>query len=591
MTPKSKLVLFFILLTVFLVSSSLMHNPAKYEWIDVLLLAIVYSMVSLWLITLCIMCVRFGKLMTIAAALIVSGAVVLHLRDQTFWVLSVKANTSIAVIVAMLCYLFFSWNGLSCAKSSPLRLFMLQTLFFPLIILIVCNASNVFRWHLFSQNNLVSMPAYYLLSTPVVNQTGLVPAARLIPRTVTYQYSSSCEKPLDFVKDAAHPNIVFILIDTLRADAINSEQMPNLSRLAERSVAFTNVIANSNWTRPSVASYFTGLLPEQHAAENITEQLALSHTTLAESLKDDGYKTVAFITNYGSVGIHAGFNQGFDSFFELAGQGNYATASEVNQAVFKYFRNVENRKTNTPIFLYIHLLDPHGPIGFEPREDEFFWDRRVSREEYNTVIKNMDSHLNVLLEFLHKMLGNDTAYLVVSDHGEEFGEHGSFGHGQSLYQELLHVPVILVNGQQNKKIDFALEGRDIFDLVLSLSNRWPNFDPLEWAQKRSRSVRYSSVRRFSRGVLLHPFRKMVVMQALITERYKVIHSEYGSTYEMYDLMSDPAELNNIARSERERLVQLIQTMNSEVRVPCVAPMLATPSDEAKEQLRSLGYLR
>ncbi len=273
---------------------------------------------------------------------------------------------------------------------------------------------------------------------------------------------------------AAAPNVLIYMIDTLRADRLgvygyDQPTSPNLDALAKDSIVFRHALAQSSWTRPSVASVFTGLHPRSHGVNDRTDALSPTATTLAAVLGSAGYQTAAVVTN-GNVSAPFGFHLGFEAFVYLGegtGREIHAQSDVVNDRVFAW---LEGRDADRPFFLYVHTSDPHDPYAPRaPFRDRFmpsprFPDRiairsmherpleaqqapDVARELgalYDAEIAFNDHHLGRLLDHLKaENLYDSTIVLVVSDHGEEFYEHEYWGHGITLYEEQLRVPFVL----------------------------------------------------------------------------------------------------------------------------------------------------
>jgi arylsulfatase A-like enzyme len=179
---------------------------------------------------------------------------------------------------------------------------------------------------------------------------------------------------------------------------------------------------------------------------------------------------------------------------------------------------------------------------------------------------------------------------MVSDHGEEFYEHELFGHGFSLYNEVLSVPLaVWGQGVPGGELTAPLEGRDVFDLVLALAD--VSSLPVDrWAEGHARSQRYASIYYSSEGRLaLRPYIAQVAMRALQEGSEKLVWSAYGDTLELYDLTQDPGERVNLVSRRAERSRELAGLLEATVdrwseRTPLEA------SDEALEQMRALGYV-
>jgi len=235
------------------------------------------------------------------------------------------------------------------------------------------------------------------------------------------------------------PNIIFVLADTLRADSLaayggSPDLMPNLNRLAAQSFVFGDVMANASWTRPSVASFFTGLPQELHGAVDRRHALPPERFTIAEALREAGYRTAAFVSNFGAVSRDAGFDQGFDSFEEVKDPRTpYARAEVVNRAVASWLaRSARGDRAGSPVFLYIHYLDPHLPYLSGCDGGCSAHTHAQARRSYEKQLRYLDDQLRWVTQDLAARLAGRTVLLVTSDHGEEFGEHGERGHGHSL---------------------------------------------------------------------------------------------------------------------------------------------------------------
>ena len=234
------------------------------------------------------------------------------------------------------------------------------------------------------------------------------------------------------------PNVVLVLIDTLRTDHVTPEIAPNLMVMANRSRQFTNTWSTSSWTAPSSASVATGLLPIEHsiykgfvASAQEGSQKVLLNTlpkdipTLAEKLKTAGYNTYGLASNI-NIDSAIGFDRGFDQF--------QCTPEEDAHILFG---KIDEWNLQEPYFLYLHLNDVHSP--YEPRAP--WYKKQESKHEdmiaaYDSEISYID---NELAKLYQKMSWEKNVLLITSDHGEEFMDHGQYGHLDSLYRELTDV--------------------------------------------------------------------------------------------------------------------------------------------------------
>jgi len=287
-------------------------------------------------------------------------------------------------------------------------------------------------------------------------------------------------------------------------------------------------------------------------------------------------------------------SQGFEEFHQLGTRGAmYPRADEINDAVFEWLqRQRADAAAREPIFLYVHYLDPHVPYLAAGVVDPASHDE--AKAAYDTELRYLDDQLRRLVEGLEARLDAPTYTFMVSDHGEEFGEHGERGHGRVLYDEVLRIPALLhLDGTAAPgRIDDKLEGRDFFDLLNALATD-EHADIQAWAGARARSERYAATYYSNRSSvyrLLRPYRADICLQAIEKDGYALIWSGQGNTYELYDLRTDPEQLHNLAARQPETVTRLAAAMKA-------APSYWSPrisqvfnADEI-ERLRALGYLR
>jgi arylsulfatase A-like enzyme len=276
--------------------------------------------------------------------------------------------------------------------------------------------------------------------------------------------------------EARARNVVVLLIDTLRASKLqlynpdSRVKTPVLDRFAAQGVLFERPQAPANWTKPSVASVLTSLYPSSHHTQAQAAKLSDSVTMLSEAYKGAGFRTASFITN-SFVSPAFGFDQGWDLNVNM----DYLADSNDGNAenVFKAASDWIEKNQNERFFLYIQTIDPHVPYDPPPKYIEMYdpqpYDGQVKNKETPALLVEANTnptklterdkvrvealhdgeityHDTELAHFLTKMrdlgLDESTVVVITSDHGEEFEEHGKWGHGHSVYQELLHVPLV-----------------------------------------------------------------------------------------------------------------------------------------------------
>jgi arylsulfatase A-like enzyme len=271
-------------------------------------------------------------------------------------------------------------------------------------------------------------------------------------------------------------NVVVLLVDTLRASKLQSYypktrvKTPAIDGFVSEGTLFERAQAPENWTKPSVASVLTSLHPATHRTKEDASKLPASALMLSEVYQKAGFKTASFIAN-GYVSNAFGFDQGWDYYTNYIREQRNTNASNVfGEAESWIEKNKDGR-----FFVYIQTIDPHVPYDppaeflemYDPapykgqvqnrRTHLMLDDAKKNPKKYTFTqrdkeriealhdgeISYHDLHFGKFLVKLRELgLDDDTLIVVTSDHGEEFQEHGSWGHGHSVYQELLGVPLI-----------------------------------------------------------------------------------------------------------------------------------------------------
>ncbi|MGH9365297.1 MAG: sulfatase-like hydrolase/transferase, partial [Thermoanaerobaculia bacterium] len=272
-------------------------------------------------------------------------------------------------------------------------------------------------------------------------------------------------------------NLLLILVDTLRADAINDRvrgALPTIDRLAAEGTLFERAYSQCSWTLPSVSSLLTGRWPADSPSWSVpTQGIPEPATPLAEILQANS-GTAAFVANP-LIKDDQGFGRGFDTFWGAPPEaGVFTPAEEPVSRALSWLRTHGDER----FFLFLHLMDPHDPYcpparrkgppdtwpgqpdpaftGKAPMPDEATlaeW-RRLYAEE----VAHTDSQIGLLLDGLDPEVRGRTLVVVTSDHGEEFLEHGFLKHAVTLFDEAVHVPLLV-------RLPGAPGGRRVADLV------------------------------------------------------------------------------------------------------------------------------
>jgi len=466
------------------------------------------------------------------------------------------------------------------------------------------------------------------------------------PRTVTFQ-------ALRTRGQSPQINVLLITIDTLRADHLSCYgyegiRTPNIDRLAEEGILFELAISQSPWTLPSVASIVTGLYPTScgagehvwHGTHKLQTPIYAAVPTIAEILRNNGYNTTAFVTNH-FVGSRYGFAKGFDEYLNVH-ESDYRSYLAMHRLLSRLARRwdkpaiedsadiitskacrwLENG-VSEPFFLWVHYLDPHdywvyqkidlapGYNGSLRRELDLARAKSGSymmtpedigylKSLYDGNILYTDRKIGEILETLSQLrLDDRTLIVMTSDHGEEFLDHGFFDHGHTMYDELIHVPLLLrLPGRlaAQRSVETQVRLVDVVPTVLEILDLDP-VDNLDGAsllpviEGKERPHRPA----FSERLLYFEQRK-----AIRDGQYKYVLFAESGREELYDLQRDPDELYNLAQFDQETAEVMQSLLLSHVhrseeqaqrRVDTEQVALRRPSRVEMQRLKALGYAR
>ncbi len=440
------------------------------------------------------------------------------------------------------------------------------------------------------------------------------------------QAGSGCGRPAEPV------NVVWITLDALRADHLGCYGYPRptspfLDSLAGQGVRFDAAFSQAPATKASVASMFTSLHPSIHqaVAHGSTgregDVLPARATTLAERFAETGMLTAGFVANPHLQEVF-GFHQGFDVYRYLS-RGPVAKADTVIGDVLGWL-GAEPQVHTRPFFLYIHLMDTHFPYeppqphrgmfvppalenghavytnGIpdtppSPRDMEFI------QGLYDGALHFADQHIETLVREMGRMgLLENTLLVVTADHGDEFLDHGGLGHGSSLYNELIRVPLIMVHPTRlpaGRVIRTPVALVDLGPTILAWCGI--NWDPA-LVTGIDRSALLSGGDLTDRAEAAPPLisERSRFQVALIADGHKyVFRRKPGNGEKLFDLHSDSLEANNLMWSDkalRDRMTAEaaaswaeINALNEKLGLEqSSAPM----TDGTRDQLRQLGYI-
>jgi len=404
-------------------------------------------------------------------------------------------------------------------------------------------------------------------------------------------------RPKSRVKPDSDLNVLLITLDTTRADRIGCygyarAKTPNLDFLAANGVRFADCYCQVPLTAPSHSSLFTSTTPLSHGVHNNGfYSLAPEFDTLAEILKNQGFKTAAFISSF-SLDSRFGLDQGFDSYddtFEyeefLKSFRSERTADKTSASFWKWLDENSGRK----FFCWVHYFDPHLPYSPPPPFKAEFADR-----PYDGEIAFTDYYLGKTIEKLReKNILDRTLVVCVGDHGEALGEKNEVDHGLFIYDVSLRVPLIFYAENHLPKglvVPSRVRVIDVMPTILDL---------LKEAQGRS-----------FQGASLRPQLKGKKRPDLSTYIETYMPREYygwsellgiidgdlkyirAPKPELYDLAQDPEEIRNLYAKETAvaaGLEEKLKAMIAEQTSPAVGGA-KTLSLEEQERLSSLGYV-
>ncbi len=454
----------------------------------------------------------------------------------------------------------------------------------------------------------------------------------------------------NFTESSDHDikHIILITIDTLRTDVLSSYgsedvKTPNIDNLASDGTRFVNAFSSAPWTLPSFASIMTGLPPAIHHTVRGDSKLPDNFKTVAEHMRDSGYYTEAIVSNF-FLHPEYNMNQGFLDY-------NYYPKRQILIESFgarliksvspdKFSENISTlgltdlaadwikANRDRDFFLWVHYYDPHLPyeppleyisqdapsgsrIGndfqtagdirggkFIPTAEE----REKIRELYNAEVRYVDDNIGRLLDTIKDLdLYNDSLIILTSDHGEEFWDHGGFEHGHSLYNELIHVPLIIKapGARVNETIDTRVGTQSLMPTILDMTGISYDKDRVTISSLapllENRPADYVEQPLVSTSVLYYEDKVGVIF-----DDDKYIHSMVTNRDELYNLKRDPGEqsplpissntdkidqANNILKGQEQKTIELSKqlgiTGGEKVKL----------DEEKKQKLRALDYIQ
>ena len=352
------------------------------------------------------------------------------------------------------------------------------------------------------------------------------------------------------------PNLSFLVISV---DALNTDLgflgfsrwpvSPNLDRLATRSIVYPRVYALGTYTAQSIPPLMAGRYPsELHRTSAHEVRYFLDNTFLAEILQQHGFATAGTASHFLFAPLF-GWTQGFDRFKDPGSEGDAPPGAHVdlrhssrltaNEAI-RLLSDPE--RTSGRFFFWVHFMDPHKQY-LEHARYRFGGSNRA---RYAGEVAYTDEHIGRVLETLaDKGLEDRTVVIVTGDHGEAFGQHGSYYHGRETWEEIIRVPLLVrVPGLAPVRIERRVSQIDLFPTILDLAGLPTPPD----AQGESLLPELAGGHLDDRPILLeqpkNPYYRM--RRVFIDGRYKLHHLVEERSFRLYDLDADPGELHDLA---------------------------------------------
>jgi arylsulfatase A-like enzyme len=398
-------------------------------------------------------------------------------------------------------------------------------------------------------------------------------------------------------------------------------------------VLFRSAYSPAPWTQPAIASLLTGLMPSAHGLVHLFDRLDDGVDTLAEQLQRRGFDTSA-VVSHTLLEPKYGFGQGFTDFDDSAADGHQAiTSDKVTDNALGWLDGWKQRADHHPFFLFVHYFDPHYVYRHHERFDRTsgyqgplkqgmgIWELRDARATltqadvaflvglYREEVAFTDFHLGRLLDgLLARGLSERTLVVVAADHGEEFMNHGWIGHTRTLYDELLHVPLVVALPATiaPRTVDAPVSLLDVVPTLLALSRKPappPTGGGVSLAGVLAGKASPPAARDLFAEVSFlsgpdepqHLAQKTAYKTAVLEGPLRLIHDLAAGSWEMFDRTTDPEEHHDLfaRHPARPRLQRQLLAWERKRDAGGVAgrPGALTPTAEDLARLRALGYLR
>ncbi|UCC39467.1 MAG: sulfatase [Candidatus Aminicenantes bacterium] len=431
--------------------------------------------------------------------------------------------------------------------------------------------------------------------------------------------TTNCKKPVPEEDTSDQLNILLISLDACRADHLSSygyhrKTSPFLDSIAAKGIRFANAFVNTHGTTTSHVTLLTSLYQESHKVDYDIKFVPRSALMIQEILKAHGYTTLA-VTDGGRLAHQFGFDRGFIEYDDRGG-GVLKGSKKLIKLINKH-----RKKDKNPIFAFFHTYEIHSPYfppkkyqsifgeyksGFKPSSGNLVEfskkvyelkqeDLEYIKAMYDAGIRYTDDILqNLFNELQESGFLENYLLIITADHGEEFGEHGGLLHLNKLYDELLHVPLIITGSNIPKGVvDKRLVGSvDIVPTILNQLNikRLKHMGGISLLSQESLSKEKKEAIFSQYGNLRYSIRTLT---------WKLIENRKPLSLEFYNLEKDPQEHNNVSAQYPDLVSQFQNRIkNWKKRVPDLSESISASKERPKEklskkqieQLKSLGYV-
>lgn len=420
------------------------------------------------------------------------------------------------------------------------------------------------------------------------------------------------------------PNVLIVSVDTLRTDRLSvygypRQTSPNIDRLLNQGVRFTEARTVEPLTAPALASMLISLPPHEHASSRNGLRVRPDLPSLPRVLRRHGYRAAAFVGSWTLRKNLWEMNDHFDVYEAVLTKSRWlgvwtreARADDINERALEWADEHRQRDGQRPYFLWVHYVEPHTPYELQ---EEFLeqigpapdGDTKSKSYRYDSEIAYVDERIGRLLRTMEEWgMLESTIIVFVSDHGESLGEHGYWGHGRNLKEPNLRIPMgVVFEGKLRPGIEASPAMiSDIAPTVVGLAGlEVPEFfQGLDWTpvfagtvdSPADRVTRYETHKgavgphEVGKNLRRKGLLEVGILQAGVKESYRVKEGELAS----FDLAQDAAEIDNLA-GEDGTISAALQSWLSEVQQGLeLSDELPPPSlsDDDMEALRALGYL-